>query len=616
MKLKKTMILAGALLSAQFANGAEITVDSDITRNTKWTKDNVYIIDKSIFVKNGATLLIEPGTLILGTSNVLNDTRGSLVVTRDGTIDAVGTKEEPIVFTAKEEYDGVALDPAMGDGGYWGGVVILGNAPINFYTGPTTNANENEIEGFPAGSTLDIRYGGRDSSDSSGRLKYVSIRFGGYEFAPNKEINGLTLGGVGFGTEIENIEIISNTDDGIEFFGGTVNTKRIAVAFAQDDSFDIDEGHRGFHQFWFSIQNADGTIGDRGGEWDGGNGTTKTGSPFTNTRIYNATILGNGVNSDPAAINDGIYLDDNFAGQIHNSLLHDFNGSMVVNSGDGIGSPAPSFLNTTFGLFGSGQGDVDLVSGTGVTKNVDPILRGISRIANGGLDPRPATNSPLLTGSLSGFPSDAPAGFFEPVNYRGAFGDTNWLDGWSYLSQKGYLKVDDVPVVEAPEFKVQPRSAVVALNSKVVLKARATADSAPTYQWFRNGRPIKGATKANLVIRKFTARNAGKYTVRATSGEVSTNSRVAIVQQAKITSGLKPANAKKDRRFRDQVKTNFKANSYTAKGLPAGLKIGRTGLIVGTPTKAGTYRVTITAVRKAGAKTVLSVVGRKVIKVS
>jgi hypothetical protein len=616
MKLKKTMILAGALLSAQFANGAEITVDSDITRNTKWTKDNVYIMDKSIFVKNGATLTIEPGTLILGTANIVNDTRGSLVVTRDGTIDAVGTKEEPIVFTAKEEYDGVALDPAKGDGGYWGGVVILGNAPINFYTGPTTNANENEIEGFPAGSTLDIRYGGRDSSDSSGRLKYVSIRFGGYEFAPNKEINGLTLGGVGFGTEIENIEIISNTDDGIEFFGGTVNTKRIAVAFAQDDSFDIDEGHKGFHQFWFSIQNADGTIGDRGGEWDGGNGTTKTGSPFTNPRIYNATILGNGVNSDSAAINDGIYLDDNFAGQIYNSLLHDFNGSMVVNSGDGIGSPAPSFLNTTFGLFGSGQGDVDLVSGTGVTKNVDPLLRGISRIANGGLDPRPATNSPLLTGSLSGFPSDAPAGFFEPVNYRGAFGDTNWLDGWSYLSQKGYLKADDTPVVEAPEFKVQPKSAVVALNSKVVLKARATAESAPTYQWFRNGRPIKGATKANLVISKFTARNAGKYTVRASSGELSTNSRVAIVQQAKITSGLKPANAKKDRRFRDQVKTNFKANSYTAKGLPDGLKIGRTGLIVGTPTKAGTYRVTITAVRKAGAKTVLSVVGRKVIKVS
>ena len=206
------MLLAGALFSAQFANGADIPVSSDITRNTKWTKNNVYILDKSIFVKDGATLTIEPGTLILGTANVANDTRGSLIITRDGKIDAVGTQEEPIVFTAKEERDGVALDPAKGDGGYWGGVVILGNAPINFYTGPATNANENEIEGFPAGSTLDIRYGGRDSRSSSGRLKYVSIRFGGYEFAPNREINGLTLGGVGSGTEIENIENISNTD--------------------------------------------------------------------------------------------------------------------------------------------------------------------------------------------------------------------------------------------------------------------------------------------------------------------------------------------------------------------------------------------------------------------
>ena len=395
-----------------------------------------------------------------------------------------------------------------------------------------------------------------------------------------------------------------------------MNTKRIAVAFAQDDSFDIDEGHRGFHQFWFSIQNADGVIGDRGGEWDGGNGINKAAAPFTNTRIFNATILGNGVKSSASATNDGLFLDDNFAGQVHNSVIHDFNGAMVVNSGDGIGSPKPLFQNTTFGLFGGGAGDLDLVAGTGVTRNVDPLLRGISRIPNKGLDPRPATNSPLLTGTRSPFPGDAPAGFFEPVNYRGAFGDTNWLDGWSYLSKKGYLKSGDTTTPAGPQFNLQPKSAVVNANAKVVLRARATATPAPTYQWFRNGKAIKGATSATLTINKFTAKNAGRYVVRATSGKLTKNSAVAILRSAAISSGLKTANAKLKGRFREQVRTNFKANQFSAKGLPKGLTISKSGLISGTPTQKGTFRVTITAVRKSGAKTTFRVVGRKVIRVS
>jgi hypothetical protein len=195
-------------------------------------------MDKSIFVKSGATLTIEPGTTVLGTENITNGTRGSLVVARGSRLVAEGTAEAPIVFTAKEEYDAKLtvdtsddLDPSLGDGGYWGGVILLGSAPVNFYTGPSTNANENSIEGFPAGSSADLLYGGINAADDSGVLKYVSIRFGGYEYAANKEINGLTMGGVGSGTTIENVEVISNTDDGVEIFGGTVNTKRIAVAF-------------------------------------------------------------------------------------------------------------------------------------------------------------------------------------------------------------------------------------------------------------------------------------------------------------------------------------------------------------------------------------------------
>ena len=348
----------------------DINVTADITTNTTWTADNAYILDKSIFVKNGATLTIQPGTTILGTKNVANNTYGSLIISRNGTIMAEGTAEAPIVMTAKEDRDAQLtattdddLDPAT-DGGLYGGLIILGSAPINYYTGPTTNANENSIEGFPAGSTEDIKYGGTDAADNSGVVKYMSLRFGGYEYTSNKEINGLTMGGVGSGTTIENVEIVGNTDDGMEIFGGTVNTKRIAVAFCQDDSFDLDEGHQGFHQFWFAIQNPTGTLGDRGGEWDGGNGygtnSVRTGTPNTTATIYNATFIGDSGTSGGG--NSGIYLDDYFAGQLHNSVLHQFSGATIAKASDGVGNgvaPQPSpavFSNNTWGTFGLSTG--------------------------------------------------------------------------------------------------------------------------------------------------------------------------------------------------------------------------------------------------------------------
>ena len=135
---------------------------------------------------------------------------------------------------------------------------MLGRAQVNNIVSGV-NTGEGVIEGFPSNTSLATFGGGTspNNSDNSGILRYVSIRFGGFEFAPNEEINGLTLGGVGSGTIIENVEVFSNSDDGVEFFGGTVNTKNIAVAFCHDESFDIDQGHSGFHQFWFSIQNDD-----------------------------------------------------------------------------------------------------------------------------------------------------------------------------------------------------------------------------------------------------------------------------------------------------------------------------------------------------------------------
>lgn len=620
------------------AMAADVEVTTDITANQTWSASNTYILRKSIFVKNNAILTIEPGTTVLGSNaagpnNIVDnggdDTFGSLVVARGAKLNAIGTQAQPIVFTARQERDGLngnpstKPNPALGDGGFWGGIVLLGKAPINFYVAGT-NANENSIEGFPAGSTDDIKYGGNLPDDSSGTLKYVSIRFGGYVFnaATGSEINGLTMGGVGRGTTIENVEVIGNTDDGVEIFGGTVSTKRIAVAFCQDDCFDLDEGHQGFHQFWFSIQNAASTLGDRGGEWDGGNGSTKSGTPNNRVRIYNATILGNGQDA-PSSANTGIYLDDFFAGELHNSLIHDFSGAAIAkDAADGVGGgagqpPASVFSNNTWGAFAGGPGLLATFNaagsptGTGNSSiGANPLLGGISRTPNNGLDPVPLAGSPLFAANgatLSTFPVDATPNFFDTVDYRGAFGTTNWLDGWSYLSKNGYL----LPT-EGIVFTQNPVSSVVKINSTVVLTATASAKPAPTYQWFKNDGAILGQTAASLTLSSFTKADAGLYYVTATSAGVTVKSAVATLAFPKITSSLTRVAAKLNKRYRETVKTNFGANAFKAIDLPPGLKINRTGLISGTPTKKGRFTTKIIALKRKDGVVILKATARKV----
>lgn len=477
MKIYQAIGTLGATIAASImsSNAADVNVTSNITSDTVWTSNNVYILKKPIFVKNDAKLTIEPGTTIYGAVDdqgtpvdTTDDTFGSLVVTRGAKIFAEGTCSKPIVFTSIAERDGVGgvegVDPNPEfDRGLWGGLILLGKAPINYYQGGV-NIGENDIEGFPTGSSNDIQYGGSDEHDSSGVLKYVSIRFGGYEFAEDEEINGLTLGGVGDGTCIEHVEVIGNSDDGVEFFGGTVNTRYMAVAFCKDESFDMDEGHQGTHQFWFTIQGGWQDGGDNGTEADGGNGSTKTGTPLTTAKVYNATYIGAGASSVKGAGNDAFRLKDNFAGQFHNSVFHDFDGDAMriddANTAARVGVEL-LFQNNTWGTFNAGAdhganaAELTLLAQTGNSAvGTNPLLRGISRTSNNGLDPRPAANSPLwsipqaagttdLNGAANTTTLSAVAAGDQNILtntvYRGAFGLENWLDGWSYLSKKDYL---------------------------------------------------------------------------------------------------------------------------------------------------------------------------------
>lgn len=229
-----------------------------ITEDTYWYADTAYEMAGKVVVEEGATLFIEAGTTIQA-----RDGQGSvstaLIIAQGGKIVAIGTPQAPIVFTSI--YDQGQLDES--DQGLWGGIVILGKAPIS------ADAIPSLIEGIPANVGYG-EYGGTDAKDSSGVLKYISIRHAGTLLGDGNELNGLTLGGVGSGTVIDNIEVVGNLDDGIEFFGGCVNASNLLVWAQGDDAFDIDQAYGGTISNFVNVEGADS---DHALEIDGPEGT-------------------------------------------------------------------------------------------------------------------------------------------------------------------------------------------------------------------------------------------------------------------------------------------------------------------------------------------------------
>jgi hypothetical protein len=260
-----------------------VTVSGNITSDVTWTKTTLYKLNGFVFVTGGATLTIEAGTMIQGLPGQ-GENASALIIAKDGKIMAQGTASMPIVFTGNEDtYNGDAYGDNVS--GLWGGLIVLGEAPTN------NPSNDYRIEGIPDDASYPAQYGGSAADDNSGVLEYISIRHGGTNIGQGNEINGLSLGAVGNGTTINQIEVISNVDDGVEWFGGTVNTKHLFVAYCGDDSYDYDEGFQGKGQFWVTVQ-AEGT-GGRLGEHDSGGDGEGT-EPYSKPMIYNATYVGNG----------------------------------------------------------------------------------------------------------------------------------------------------------------------------------------------------------------------------------------------------------------------------------------------------------------------------------
>ncbi|MEQ9289872.1 MAG: hypothetical protein RIG77_23290 [Cyclobacteriaceae bacterium] len=305
-KLLVLSLLAGIMLFSVSCGDepAIVPIDEDsteevvsglISSSTTWTSDKIYELAGRVIVESGATLTIEAGTIIKGREGT-GSLASALLIARSAKIIAEGTAEKPIIFTSI--LDNIDLGEKMGtnltktDNERWGGLIILGNAPISAKVGDTEAA----IEGIPADENFGL-YGGDNAADDSGILKYVSIRHGGSLIGDGNEINGLTLGGVGSGTVIDHVEVYATLDDGFEFFGGTVNASNLMVYWQGDDGLDIDQNYSGTITN-FVVSHGDGVGTDEGLEIDGPENTLQDGK-FT---LKDGTIMSDGVDGSAADI--------------------------------------------------------------------------------------------------------------------------------------------------------------------------------------------------------------------------------------------------------------------------------------------------------------------------
>jgi hypothetical protein len=516
------LLVAGGLGQV---HAADVFVVANIVASETWTQNNDYILTQPIYVTNGATLTIEPGTVVRGETESApgaNDP-GTLIITRGSKIRALGNIYHPVTFTdlfddnvghahGTPPYDN--LFNALGVTEQWGGVILLGRGYVaNNTAGAASSAREVQIEGLLAAGGLGL-YGNCAASplfpnnecddDDSGKMTYVSIRYGGFNLSAANEINGLTMGGVGRSTVLEHIEVFQNKDDGYEFFGGAAQLKWAIAANVGDDSFDYDEGWRGKVQFGFGMQGAPGADrSDKGGEHDGGNGPDSS-LPLTIPTFYNMTYVGLGQKAHTTrSVNTALHVRDNAATRYYNSFFADFGGASLLieggNTGGGIANSSCERAVTPYvidGKFHRGPpsdfqlelkdncwwcigrqqdlgipltlqtGDATAYGGDAGKDHCDngmlsnaalnndylacatpiPIQR-LTRTPSGD----PNTPDPITSidprrkpGQLGFTGRQAPRdSFFCPAPYKGAF-HSNWASGyWAAMSRLGYFPVCD-----------------------------------------------------------------------------------------------------------------------------------------------------------------------------
>ncbi len=400
-------------------------VITGVISSSKFYAKGKWILKGYVYVTNGATVTFEAGCIIQSDETE----KGALIIERGAKLIAQGTAGNPIVFTSGKPVG----SRAPGD---WGGIILLGKAPTNRPLDPAPT-----IEGG-----VGRQYGGTDPLDESGILRYVRIEFAGIAAEPGSEINGLTLGGVGSGTIIENVQVSYGNDDAYEFFGGTVNAKNLVAFATADDDFDFDFGYTGKIQFAVSCRKPDFVdAGDAGNGVECDNDATGTlATPRTRPQLSNFTIVGP---------NDavGTAANHNYSLRWRRATQFVMRNSVIIGHPDaGFSMESDATLNdyyvnnisefknnlifATANTYRSGNAAIATATQVQTKAEADGCVTLANTAAAQLTSPffsitpnfLPATGSPALAGaSFTGMNA-----FFTTTAYRGAFGTTNWTSGW------------------------------------------------------------------------------------------------------------------------------------------------------------------------------------------
>ncbi len=421
-------------------SGTVYTISGNITTNTRWYGNSKYMLNGFVYVQDGVTLTIEPGTIIKG----VVDSKGTLIIMKGAKIMAEGTATAPIVFTS-------AKPAGQRNYGDWGGLVLCGKAPTNKADGGVAG------NGIAEGG-IDATYGGNDPADNSGILRYVRIEFPGIALTStaNSEINGLTLYSVGSGTQIDHIQVSYSGDDSFEWFGGTVNAKYLVAFRGWDDEFDTDNGFNGKVQFAFGLRdpNASDQSGSNGFESDNdANGTTT--APITKPIFSNVTLLG------PLAVSSTLPANHLYKRAMHlrrssqlcvyNSVFAGYPKGLLIDGEKG-NTPAKAEDNTLqiencvmAGMTANYEVSTAATQATPYTLNqleayftattrnnstsvtlAQVIGNNLISLTNPSL--LPPTGSLILSGAL--FTNSNLSTGFTSTTFKGAFGTENWTSGW------------------------------------------------------------------------------------------------------------------------------------------------------------------------------------------
>lgn len=293
----------------------------DINDGTVTLESGTYNLTGRLLVKDGAKLVVKAGVTIEASSSATDGIIRYIAVAQGGQIDVQGTASDPVVMTSVNKTPGA-----------WGGLVLCGKAPIN--------------KGTPAQAEVsDLAYGGNDASDSSGSIRYLRIEYSGYAYNSEKEFNGLSMFGVGNGTTLEYIQVHEGSDDGFEWFGGTVNAKYLVVTNfdeeVADDLFDWTEGWSGTGENWYGIRK---NASNRGIEADN-NSNNHLATPISNPTIKNLTLIGNGV--DGGGENHAMKLRVGTKAQFDNVVLKDWGTGFDIQHDESVGYVTDGQLKAT-----------------------------------------------------------------------------------------------------------------------------------------------------------------------------------------------------------------------------------------------------------------------------